>query len=167
MAGMSEERREQVLAAALKEFAAHGYHGTSTGAIAKRAGISQPYIYALFPNKQELFLATSRLAMGRLRDRFTAAARGATDSDDALTRMAEAYMELLADRDEIMFQLQTHAAAQDPQLREQVRDEFQDIMRHVATLSGAPQEDVVKFIAHGMLLNVLAALDLPLETEKA
>lgn len=160
---MSEERREQVLAAALKEFAAHGYHGASTGAIAKRAGISQPYIYALFPNKQELFLATSRLAMGRLRDRFSEAARGATDPEDALKRMGEAYGGLLEDRDEIMFQMQTHAAAQDPGLREQVRDEFRDLMAHIEALSGATRQRVVDFVAMGMLLNVLVALDLPLE----
>ncbi len=163
---MSEERREQVLAAALKEFAAHGYHGTSTGAIAKRAGISQPYIYALFPNKQELFLATSRLAMGRLRDRFSEAARGATDPEDALKRMGEAYGGLLADRDEIMFQMQTHAAAQDPGLRDQVRDEFRDLMAHIGALSGASRQEVVDFVAMGMLLNVLVALDLPLELGK-
>ena len=53
----SEERREQVIDAAVREFAEHGFHATSTTAIAKRAGISQPYIYALFPNKHELFLA--------------------------------------------------------------------------------------------------------------
>ncbi len=53
----AEERREQVLEAATHEFAQRGYHGAGTAAIAERAGISQPYIYALFPNKKELFLA--------------------------------------------------------------------------------------------------------------
>ena len=36
------ERREAVLEAALAEFAAHGYEGSSTEEIAPRVGISQP-----------------------------------------------------------------------------------------------------------------------------
>ena len=53
----ADERREQVLDAAVEEFGERGYHGASTANIAKRAGISQPYIYALFSDKRELFLA--------------------------------------------------------------------------------------------------------------
>jgi AcrR family transcriptional regulator len=162
---MPEERRDQVLDAALKEFAAHGFHGTSTGAIAKRAGISQPYIYALFSNKHDLFLATGRLAMTRLRDRFSAAARGAATPDEALKRMGEAYFELLEDRDEIVFQMQTHAAARDPLLHDAVREQFKDIMHHVAVVSGAERDEVIAFMSTGMLLNVLAALDIPFDME--
>ncbi|PZS08601.1 MAG: hypothetical protein DLM64_12245, partial [Solirubrobacterales bacterium] len=55
----AEDRREHVLAAAISEFAQHGYHAASTAAIAKRAGISQPYIYALFASKLELFCSRS------------------------------------------------------------------------------------------------------------
>jgi AcrR family transcriptional regulator len=163
MVSTSDERREQVLEAAVKEFAARGYHAASTTAIAKRAGISQPYIYALFPSKRELFLATSRLVIGRIRDRFSEAARGASDPEDALARMGEAYMALLENRDEIMFQLQTHAAAQDPDLHDPVRDEFRELLAHVTAVSGASRDEVIGFIAKGMLLNVLAALDLPLD----
>lgn len=164
MVSTSDERREQVLDAAVKEFAARGYHAASTSAIAKRAGISQPYIYALFPNKCELFLATSQRVLNRIRDRFSEAARGASDPEEALKRMGEAYMVLLEDRDEIMFQLQTHAAAGDPQLHDRVRDEFKGLIEHVASVSGAPRDDVMSFISKGMLLNVVAALDLPLDT---
>src|ERR671916_101839 len=101
----SEERREQVIAAAVKEFAEKGFHATSTGAIAKRAGISQPYIYALFPNKHELFLA--------------------------------------AHRDEILVQMQAHAAAGDPALREPVRQEFLGLIEEVRRMSGASQEQAM------------------------
>src|SRR5437868_12716756 len=51
------ERREEILEAALDEFADHGYHGGSTEGIARRAGISQPYVFRLFGTKQELFKA--------------------------------------------------------------------------------------------------------------
>jgi AcrR family transcriptional regulator len=157
----SEERREQVIEAALKEFAANGFHATSTGAIARRAGISQPYIYALFPNKHELFLAVHRHVVDRIRRAFLEAARGGGSPEERLVSMGHAYVKLLADRDEILFQMQAHAAAGDPALREPVRQEFLRLTEDVRRMSGASDEDVVAFFAKGMLLNVVAALELP------
>jgi len=157
----SEERRQQLIDAAVKEFAANGFHATSTTVIAKRAGISQPYVYALFPSKQELFLAANERVVERIRGAFAEAARGLTDPADRLDAMGEAYLGFLEDRDEIMFQHQANAAAGDPGLREPVRREFMRLIDDVGRLSGAPDEDVWNFMAKGMLLNVIAALDLP------
>ena len=157
----SDERREQVIDAAVKEFAAHGFHATSTAAIARRAGISQPYIYALFPNKHELFLAAHSFVIDHIRGAFTEAARGQATAEERLMAMGRAYMELLGNRDEILFQMQSHAAAGDPALREPVRREFIRLVEDVARLSGAPAEEVTAFMAKGMLLNVVAALELP------
>jgi AcrR family transcriptional regulator len=159
----SDERREQVIQAAVKEFAAHGFHAASTSAIAKRAGISQPYIYALFPNKHELFLAVHKRVVDRIRNAFAEAARGGDDPEERLDRMGKAYVQLLEDRDEIVAQMQAHAAAGDPGLREPVRKEFMQLMDDVQRISGAPRERVLDFFAKGMLLNVAAALDLPRE----
>jgi AcrR family transcriptional regulator len=157
----SEERREQLLDAAVKEFAANGFHATSTTVIATRAGISQPYVYALFPSKQDLFLAANERVVERIRGAFAEAARGLNDPADRLGAMGEAYLGFLEDRDEIMFQHQANAAAGDPGLREPVRREFMRLIDDVGRLSGAPDEDVWNFMAKGMLLNVIAALDLP------
>src|SRR5947208_4195508 len=57
------ERREQILEAALAEFAAHGFEGGSTEAIARAVGISQPYVFRLFGTKKELFMATIERCM--------------------------------------------------------------------------------------------------------
>src|SRR5687767_2819229 len=96
----SEERRRQVIEAAVKEFAANGFDATSTTAIARRAGISQPYIYALFANKHELFLAVNQHVVDRIRGAFMEAARTGADPVERLTAMGDAYLDLLADRDE-------------------------------------------------------------------
>jgi AcrR family transcriptional regulator len=157
----SEERREQLIEAAVTEFAATGFHATSTTAIAKRAGISQPYVYALFPNKHELFLAANERVVERIRGAFAEAARGLHEPEARLHAMGEAYLSLLENREEIMFQHQANAAAGDPTLREPVRREFMRLIDDVGRLSGAPDEDVWNFMATGMLLNVIAALDLP------
>jgi AcrR family transcriptional regulator len=159
----SDERREQVIAAAVKEFAAHGYHAASTSAIAKRAGISQPYIYALFPNKRELFLAVHRHVVERIRRAFAEAAAHGTTPEARIEAMALAYRRLLEDRDEILCQMQAHAAAGDPDLREPIRVEFERLLEDAERISGASRDEVRRFIAKGMLLNVAAALGLPPE----
>jgi AcrR family transcriptional regulator len=157
----SDERREQLIRAAVKEFAAHGFHATSTAAIAKRAGISQPYIYALFPNKRELFLAADRYVVDRIRAAFLDAARGKANPEERLEAMGNAYIELLENRDEIRFQMQAHAAAGDPELAEPVRREFTGLWEDIKRISGASDEEIVQFMAKGMLLNVIASLELP------
>jgi AcrR family transcriptional regulator len=156
----SDERRQQVIEAAVKEFAANGFHATSTTAIAKRAGISQPYIYALFPNKRELFLAVDRHVVDRIRRAFLEAARGKDTPDERLEAMGHAYLELLANRDEIRFQMQAHAAAGDPDLAEPIRKEFMGLWEDVKRMSGASDERMYEFMGKGMLLNVVASLEL-------
>jgi AcrR family transcriptional regulator len=157
----SEERRKQLIDAAVTEFAANGFHATSTTAIAKRAGISQPYVYALFPNKHDLFLAANADVKERIRGAFAEAARGLETAEERLHAMGGAYIELLENREEIMFQHQANAAAGDPELRDPIRREFIRLFDDIVQLSGAGEEEVWNFIAHGMMLNVIAALDLP------
>src|SRR3954451_16987179 len=91
----AEERREQVLAAAVSEFAARGLEAATTSDIAKRAGISQAYVLRLFPSKGELFLASLDRCFGRVERRFRdAAAEVAADDPEArLKAMGNAYGE--------------------------------------------------------------------------
>jgi hypothetical protein len=79
---------------------------TSTASIVNRVGISQPYIYALFPNKHELFLAAHEHVVQHIRRVFADAARGHATAEDRLLAMGDAYLELLGNRDEILFQMQ-------------------------------------------------------------
>ena len=158
----SEARRDQVLDAATKEFAAHGYHAASTAAIAKLAGISQPYIYALFPNKQELFLAAHGRQMDKLRRTFIEAARGGATPTERLELMAKSYLPLIeGDRDILLFQLQGFACANDPEIGPAIAGAFSDLVADVRRATGAPDQAVTEFMACGMLINVTTALGLP------
>ncbi|MFB8005683.1 TetR/AcrR family transcriptional regulator [Nocardia sp. NPDC056000] len=56
----AEERRRQITVEAIEEFAAKGFAATTTDAIARRAGVSQPYVFRLFPSKTALFIAASQ-----------------------------------------------------------------------------------------------------------
>ena len=154
-------RREAILDAAVAEFAAHGLHGTSTESIARRAGVSQPYVFRLFGTKKALFLATVDRVMDRLVAAFTAAARDARGSGgDPLTAMGLAYVTFLTDRDELLVHMQAFAACADPEVQELVRRRFGDVARLVRDLPGATDQVVHDFMAKGMLLNVVAAMDL-------
>jgi AcrR family transcriptional regulator len=159
------ERRELVLEAAVAEFAAHGFAGASTEEVARRAGISQPYLFRLFPTKRALFLALVERCFQRVRDTFTAAA-GDLTGDEALDAMADAYEQLLDDRTLLLLQMQAYAACDDPEVRVATRAGFKALWELTERLTGLPFQRVVDFFAVGMLMNVAAAMDLPSVDER-
>ena len=153
------ERREQVLVAAIAEFAAAGYHGTPTDAIAHRAGISQPYLFRLYGTKKELFLACLERCYDRTLETFRQAAEGAS-AEERREAMGGAYVALLEDREILRFQLQTYAASSDEDICAAARRRYEDLVEQVARLAGVERAEILPFFGQGMLLNVAAALDL-------
>src|SRR3954467_13352727 len=108
----AEERREEIRGVAIRHFAEGGYHGTSTEAIAREAGISQPYLFRLFRPKRELFLACCDRADEQLLEVFRDAAKRAPSPEERLHHMGKAYVErLLPDRHAILMQMQGHVAS--------------------------------------------------------
>src|SRR4051794_26678346 len=124
----AEERRADVLRMAGAEFAKTGFPGTSTEDVARAAGISQPYLFKMFPTKKALFLALVEHGFARVRQAFVEAVGEAT-GDAALDRMGERYGELLRDRDELLLQLQAYAACDDPEIGAVTRNEFGKLWR--------------------------------------
>jgi AcrR family transcriptional regulator len=159
------ERRELVLEAAIAEFAVHGLAGTSTEDVARRAGISQPYLFRLFPTKKALFLALVDRCFRRVQDTFTAAA-GDLAGDAALEAMGDAYERLLEDRTLLLMQMQAYAACEDPEIRAATRAGYKHLWELVERIAGLPFQRVVDFFAIGMLMNVAAAMDLPSVDER-
>jgi AcrR family transcriptional regulator len=157
----AEERREEVLIAATRLFATHGLRATPTLEVAKAAGISQAYLFRLFPRKDDLVRAIVDRCNRRIRGAFAAAAAAArVGGEDPLAAMGHAYGELLSDRDNLLIQLHSHAASPDlPEVRDAMRAGFEELVKLVRRESGASDEEIRRFFAKGMLLNVLAALD--------
>jgi AcrR family transcriptional regulator len=155
----ADARREEVIAAARHVMAARGFHGTPTTEIAKAAGISQAYLFRLFPTKLELFLALTEDCFERVSQTFTDAARRARAAgENALAAMGMAYGELLADRDVLLLQLHTYAAADEPRIRDAVRRGYAQLVDVVRRESGADDGELRDFFAMGMLMNVVAAM---------
>lgn len=161
----AEERRHEIVAAAMAEFAAHGLGGASVQAIAHRAGVSQPYVFQLFGTKKQLFLAVVREGFERTRQDFDDAAhrQGAgliPGCNAVLEAMGLRYHELLRDRTLLLVQLQAYAACDDDDVRQMVRQEWDTLHRFVTDVSGATPDEIFQFFAIGMLINVGAAMGL-------
>lgn len=155
----ADERREAVLEAAATEFSRNGLHGASTDAIAKAAGISQPYLFRLFGTKKELYLATAARTMEETYQLFEQASRGKS-GQEALLAMGDAYRGLIEDRERLQLMLQCFAGCEDPDVREGVRLVWRDLVELAERVSGEPPEVISAFFAKGMLLNVLNAMQL-------
>jgi AcrR family transcriptional regulator len=155
----ADERREEILAAALEEFGEHGLHGTSTDDIARRAGVSQPYVFRLFGTKKDLYLEVVKRCLRDTLQLFQEASAG-KQGEEALEAIGQAYVELLKDRTRLRLQMQSYADCDDPEIRALVREGYGSLVGHVEDLTSGDAERVRDFFAFGMLLNVFASMDL-------
>jgi len=157
----AEERREDVLRAAMKVVGERGLYGTPTMEIAKAAGISQAYLFRLFPTKTELFVAVIERSFRRVHDTFVEVAGNARREDrPVLQAMGDAYTDLLQDPELLLTQLQGQAAASEPEVRAILRRGFRMLLEMVERESGASPIEIQQFFARGMLCNVIAAMQL-------
>ncbi len=158
------ERRDALIQAAVHEFARGGLHGTPVDRIARRVGVAQPYVFSLFANKRELFIAAVERCFDRVAGLFTQVASEfdpatAPPDVDVLKAMGNAYVELLStDHDYLMLQLQAYAACDDEVIRDRVRACYARLVVHVQGLADADSEQIDEFFRYGMWLNVAAAM---------
>ena len=158
------ERREKILEAAVEEIAVNGFTGATTSDIARRAGISQPYVFRFFPTKKDLALAVIDRCVSRV----------ITDWENAVPKPGETrldtlgrtYVEKLAERRaELMVTLHAYASAEDPEIAATMRHHFARVYRYVAHLlerdgSPTPYRDAAAFISRGFLINAAMAVGL-------
>ena len=74
--------------------------------------------------------------------------------------MGLAYHRLLDDRRLLLMQMQAYAACEDEEIRDVVREEMLRLVSFVQSASGADDKAVREWLAYGMLMNVVAAMDL-------
>jgi AcrR family transcriptional regulator len=159
----SDERRRAIMAAAIDCFAQKGFYGTTTHEIAERVGISQPYLYRLYPNKQALFAAVVDHVSGVMTETLVAhsSASGAAGPapEAALDAARGAYAALVADRTILRFLMHANCAAGEPLVGQAVRRCYAKQVDTVRQLLG--DDDAVRhWFGAGMLDNVVAVLGL-------
>jgi AcrR family transcriptional regulator len=147
-----------VLEAALGVFAERGLSGASTDEIARKAGISQPYLFRLFHTKKELFMASVERCFGETLETFQHAAEGKT-GEEALHAMGQAYGELIrSNPNRLRAQMQTYAACDDQDVCAAARKGFGTLVEFVEQASGVDTDALSHFFAKGMLINVVASM---------
>ncbi|MFC4562146.1 TetR/AcrR family transcriptional regulator [Nocardiopsis mangrovi] len=154
-----ERRREQILAAALKEFSHKGLHGGSTVTIAKDVEISHPNLFRVFSTKKGLFVAVLERVFATVeRDVFLPGEKADTEH---LETMANAWGVLMEQRELMLMLLQGYASCEDPDIRDMMHGWTKKTVDRFAALPGAGADVAHDFFAAGMLFMVGAALDLP------
>ena len=157
----SDERRRQILHAALMVFGARGYEGATTDEVARAAGVSQPYVVRLFGSKENLFLATIDDALARLLEAFRAALAEGDDSEKPVgKRIGEAYVNLLEVRG--LHQTLAHAylLGSHPMIGPAARKGFASVWRFFRDEVGFDAEEARSFMAEGMLISTMIGLRL-------
>ena len=159
----ADDRRELVLEAATHAFARSGYAGTSTDAVAREAGVSQPYVVRLFGSKLDLFLEVFERSVGRIKSAFEEVLDAGPfdpDSEDDKARMGVAYAQLLGDHDFLQVQMHGFSSGGVPEIAAAARrcmgEVFETIQR-----TGWDDERCRDFVAYGMLLNVMISMRAP------
>ena len=150
----AKERVGEVLEAAVRAFAASGYEGTKTDEIARMAGVSQPYVIRLFGTKQQLFLAAVQSVCARIEEIF----REAADESPDLGALGRNYKALLGEPELLLVLLHGFSASGDPAIGDCVRDRFGRIYTLVRDLTGASPQEAREFLSAGMLMTVMAAM---------
>lgn len=158
----ADTRRDSIVEAALSVFAQSGYGSTPVAAVAAKAGISQAYVFKLYPTKEQLFVAALERCYDRIVETLTEAADGASDRSAAgiLDAMGEAYARLIVDRDILMLQVHAQSAADIPAVKAVIRRSLARLVTLTRSKTGASDEDIQRFIAFGQLCHLIVTTDL-------
>jgi TetR/AcrR family transcriptional regulator len=155
----SEERREVILAAAAAVFGERGYVGATTDAVAKAAGISQPYVVRMFGTKSALFQAVLVRSLDRLIAAFREEiAENIANSQELHMCIGRRYIELLADRGLLLSLMQAFMLGADPEIGPTARAGFLRVYLLLRDEAGFSPEEATQFLSGGMMINTLVGL---------
>ena len=97
-----ETRQEQILEAAAKLFAKHGYAQTDTQLLADELGVGKGTLYRYFPSKETLFLAAADRVMHQMRLEIDTSIEGIADPLDQIEVAIRAYLAFCAEHPEFI-----------------------------------------------------------------
>lgn len=158
-----EDKKEIIIEKAVGVFAELGYYKATTAMVAKEAGVTQPYVFHFFSNKEELFKAVIDRAFSRIYDTFSAVSAPA---DQLIETMGHAFEQIIqTHRDEILMVMQAHSIS-DQGIREHVRKLFATIFESLTIKfenAGVanPKSSAAHFIGTGLLITLAEVLELP------
>ncbi len=159
----SEVRRESILDAATAVFGERGYFGATTDAVARVAGVSQPYVVRMFGTKEALFLEVLHRALAKLMATFRTALVDTVRLPDGVVehprvRIGRAYAELLSDRGLLLSLMHAFILGAEPVIGKSAREGFLDVYKFLRYEAGFTAVEADEFLAHGMMMNTMVGL---------
>lgn len=115
-----DERRAQLLVAALEVFTVAGYHSAAMDEIADRANVSKPVLYQHFPSKLELYLAVLDLHIDSLVFAIQKAIASNRENSSRVAATVEAYFGFIDSEGEAFRLLFESDMSVEPQVRERL-----------------------------------------------
>lgn len=158
-----DDRKQQIIEAAVAVFAKQGYYKTTTAHIANAVGVTQPYVFHFFKTKEELFIAVLQQSVQRIADIFREVEAPA---ENLVDQMGKAFYRLLGThRDETLLSMQAFTTAE-PVIRQKVQEGFaliHQVVKEQFERAQIPQPDfqASSFIGLGMASVMSEILELP------
>ena len=115
-----DERRAQLLVAALEVFTVAGYHSAAMDEIADRANVSKPVLYQHFPSKLDLYLAVLDLHIDSLVFAIQKAIASNRENSARVAATVEAYFGFIDSEGEAFRLLFESDMNVEPQVRERL-----------------------------------------------
>lgn len=156
-------RKQQIVDAAAALFAELGYYKTTTAAVAKAVGVTQPYVFHFFKTKEELYLAVLSQASQRILHAF---ATVQAPPEELVEAMGHAFIDLLLEyRNEILLVMMAYATPEEA-VRDYTRREFDAVYERVKSrFEGAgipePGREASMFISQGLIIAMSETLGMP------
>ena len=115
-----DERRAQLLIAALEVFTSAGYHSAAMDEIADRANVSKPVLYQHFPSKLDLYLAVLDMHIDSLVFAIQKAIASNRENSSRVAATVEAYFGFIDSEGEAFRLLFESDMNLEPQVRERL-----------------------------------------------
>ena len=153
----ADTRRPLVAAAALREFARGGYHGTTVANVAREAKISPAYVFKLYPRKEALFVAALEACFDQIVEALAEGADASASSlpNDVLGAMGDAYAALIRDRTLLLLQVHAQSVADIPEIGDALRTGLAKVTAFAMERSAGSDDDVQRFMAYGQLCHLI------------
>lgn len=142
-----DERRAQLLSAALEVFTAAGYHAAAMDEIADHASVSKPVLYQHFPSKLELYLAVLDLHIDTLVFKIQKAIASTPENANRVSATVEAYFDFIESEGEAFRLLFESDMSVEPAVRERLNRMTYDCAAAVSAVisldTGLPREEAM------------------------
>jgi len=149
-----DERRAQLLSAALESFTTSGYHAASMDEIAERANVSKPVLYKHFPSKLDLYLAVLDLHIDSLVFSIQKAIASTRENKNRVKATIDAYFGFMEGEGEAFRLLFESDMSVEPQVRERLERMTYDCAVAVSAVisvdTGLPKDEAM-ILAIGLI----------------